>query len=126
VLVLDDVFFHSSRELVRWLTEVCSTARRSFYSREMSDIEMAWVLKKSQVITLIMPAEYKCPPFRSERRGITRWQHSRRSSLLLLVIYCGALVFLALCIGSVDCDRAALAIGRDHHVGRENNLTAFF
>ena len=45
---------------------------------------------------------------------------------LLLVVHCGALVFLALSIGSVDCDRAALAIGRDHNVGRQNNLTAFF
>jgi hypothetical protein len=45
---------------------------------------------------------------------------------LLFVVHCGALVFLALCIGSIGCDRAALAVGRDHNVGRKNNLTAFF
>ena len=45
---------------------------------------------------------------------------------LLLVVHCSALVFLALCVGSVDCNRAALAIGRDHDMGRENNLPAFF
>lgn len=62
-------------------------------------------------------------PFTSERKGITpmaAWIP------LLLVVHCGALVFLALCIGSMDRDRAALAIGRDHNVRRQNNLTAFF
>src|SRR5438128_5689232 len=45
---------------------------------------------------------------------------------LLLVVHCSALVLLALRIGSIDCHRAALTVGRDHDVGRENNLTAFF
>ena len=65
-------------------------------------------------------------PSRSEASGRHHSDGSIREIPLLLVVHSGALVFLALCIGSVDCDRAALAIGRDHNVGRQNNLTAFF
>src|SRR5947209_17330935 len=45
---------------------------------------------------------------------------------LLLVVHGSALVFLALCVGCIHCDRAALAIGRDHDVGGENDLPTFF
>jgi hypothetical protein len=45
---------------------------------------------------------------------------------LLLVEHFSPRVFLALCVGSVDCDRAAFAVGRDNDMGRENNLPAFF
>jgi hypothetical protein len=65
-------------------------------------------------------------PFRSDRKGITPMAAFEEMIRLLLVVHRGALVFLALCIGSIDCDRAALAIGRDHNVGRKNNLSAFF
>lgn len=65
-------------------------------------------------------------PFRSERKGIIPMAAPGEMIPLLLVVHCCALVFLALCIGSVDCDRAALAIGGDHDMGRENNLPAFF
>src|ERR1035437_825642 len=65
-------------------------------------------------------------PFRSERKGITPMAAFEGMIPLLLVVHCGALVFLALCIGSIGCDRAALAIGRDHNVGCKNNLPAFF
>jgi hypothetical protein len=65
-------------------------------------------------------------PFRHERKGITPMAAFKEMIPLLLVVHCGALVFLAVCIGSIGCDRAALAIGRYHNVGRKNNLTAFF
>ena len=67
-------------------------------------------------------------PSRSEvsGRASLRWERQGEMIPRLLVIHCCALVFLALCIGSVDCDRAALAIGCDHDMGRENNLPAFF
>jgi len=66
-------------------------------------------------------------PSRSEASGRAslRLAAFEEMILLLLVVHCGALVFLALCIGSIGCDRPALAIGRDHNVGRKNNLTAF-
>ncbi len=45
---------------------------------------------------------------------------------LLLVVDRSALVFLALGVGSIDGDRAALSVGRDHYMSRENNLPTFF
>lgn len=65
-------------------------------------------------------------PFRGERKGIAAMAVLEEMIPLLLVVDCGALVFLTLGIGSIDCDGAALAIGRDHDVGRKNNLAAFF
>ena len=65
-------------------------------------------------------------PFRGERKGITPMAAFEEMIPLLLVVHCGGLVFLALRIGSSGCDRATLAIGCDHNVGRKNYLTAFF
>jgi hypothetical protein len=79
-----------------------------------------------QAVTLIMPADYKCPPVQKRAEGHHSDGTIRGDDPLLLVVHCGAFVFLALCIGSIDCDRAALAVGCDHNVGRQNNLTAFF
>ncbi len=81
---------------------------------------------RKQAISLKCQQTTNALPFRSERKGITPMAAFEEMIPLLLVVHCGALVFLALCIGSIGCDRAALAIGRDHNVGRKNNLTAFF
>jgi hypothetical protein len=45
---------------------------------------------------------------------------------LLLVVHCGAFASLFLCISSIDCDRAVLAVGYDHNLGRQNDLIVCF
>ncbi len=57
-------------------------------------------------------------PFGIVRKGITLMKAIGERVPLLLVVHRSALVFLALCIGSVGCDRAAVVIGGYHNVGR--------
>lgn len=61
----------------------------------------------------------------SERKGI-RMAAFAKVTPLLLVVHRSALGFLTFGIGRIDCDCAAFAIGRDHNMGRKDNLTAFF
>lgn len=44
---------------------------------------------------------------------------------LLLVVNGNTLVFLSLGIGAGGCNRTALAVSRQHNVGRQNNLVTF-
>ena len=77
-------------------------------------------------ITLKCQQTTNALPFSRERKGIISMAAFEEMIVLLLVVHQGALVCLALGIGSVGCDRAALAVGRDHNVGRKHNLAAFF
>ena len=56
--------------------------------------------------------------------GIPGW--ALHQVYLLFVGHHNAFVFLALRISSIDCDSAALAISREHHVSGQDKLAVFF